>query len=407
MTDNEIVESTPTNKLEIANLRYTKDWTNPSDFPTYEPNETQVRADMQYLFNEIKTWLNETLIPAVQSAAEMGGATGEAGSVADVYINAAGHLIIKMSDGTETDLGLIAGGPGWDGEPYVKSLAVSEEGHLLVNMSDKSVNDMGAIVALKPYVVKLAVSEEGHLIVTMSDGTEVDLGVLGGDATTIITQNLITQNLYADNGDIARLTVDSFSTSRRVVRYLAGDTSDDNYIIGEDQHLRFMTGTVTGGTVQHTDRFGRLLYWEQSIAGATLNDLGYPEIEGKQVTITTEPTEWPVIVYEYNDLCKLEWAFSDIPGDDTTYYVPTIILGAGDQQGNAKGYIYKLTDALRIDYQKTDGTVIAISLSDAGVKVLGTGETAGLRNVITVPASTFDAAATYGSAGDIVAVIED
>ena len=33
-------------------------WTNPDDFPTYETHETQVREDMQYLFNSIKNQFN-------------------------------------------------------------------------------------------------------------------------------------------------------------------------------------------------------------------------------------------------------------------------------------------------------------------------------------------------------------
>lgn len=68
-------ETTRASTVEIPALRFTKDWTNPSDFPTHEKNEEQVRADMQYLFNEIKNWLNETLIPAVQNGA--GGQTAE------------------------------------------------------------------------------------------------------------------------------------------------------------------------------------------------------------------------------------------------------------------------------------------------------------------------------------------
>lgn len=324
---------------DLAELQFTKDWTNPSDFPTYEPNETQVRADQQFLFNEIKAFINGKLVPAIKSAAQTGGGggsvTGEV--VADVYINADGHLIVKMADGTEDDLGT------WIGET-------------------------------KP----------------------------------TIQNTIITNNLYAENGDIANLTVDSLSTSRRVVRYLARDTSDDNYISAQDQYLKFMTGTTDGSTTQHRDRAGRLLYWEQDIDGLTLNDLGYPvDKDGIQVGITAEETDWPVIVYEYTEICKLQWAFSNVPGDDSEQYIPTIILGAGNLSGTSKAFIYKLTDQMRIDYLKTDGTTVSVMFSDLGVKVVGAGDATGLRNVITVPQSAFDASATYGNLGDIVAVVED
>ena len=39
-------------------LTFTKDWTRAADFPTYEPDETQVRADLQLLHNEAKAALN-------------------------------------------------------------------------------------------------------------------------------------------------------------------------------------------------------------------------------------------------------------------------------------------------------------------------------------------------------------
>ena len=36
----------------LEKLEFTKDWTDASDFPTYEPDEEQVRADLQLLHNE-------------------------------------------------------------------------------------------------------------------------------------------------------------------------------------------------------------------------------------------------------------------------------------------------------------------------------------------------------------------
>jgi len=50
---------------ELGNFEFTKDWTNPTDFPTYEPSEAQVRADMQELYDEIKDYLNGDLITGI------------------------------------------------------------------------------------------------------------------------------------------------------------------------------------------------------------------------------------------------------------------------------------------------------------------------------------------------------
>jgi hypothetical protein len=39
-------------------LNYSKNWENPADFPSYEPSETQVRADLQLLHDEARAALN-------------------------------------------------------------------------------------------------------------------------------------------------------------------------------------------------------------------------------------------------------------------------------------------------------------------------------------------------------------
>lgn len=53
-------------------LSYSKDWNNTSDFPTYEENETRVRADMQLLHDEVKDFINEKLIPGIETLAVPG-----------------------------------------------------------------------------------------------------------------------------------------------------------------------------------------------------------------------------------------------------------------------------------------------------------------------------------------------
>ena len=50
----------------IGHFDYTRKWTDPDQFPTYEASEEQVREDMQALFDEISTYLNGTLIDWVE-----------------------------------------------------------------------------------------------------------------------------------------------------------------------------------------------------------------------------------------------------------------------------------------------------------------------------------------------------
>lgn len=53
--------------MEDIKLEYSKDWRNPADFPTVEPDETKVREDLQLLYNEIQTFLNDRLIPIMKA----------------------------------------------------------------------------------------------------------------------------------------------------------------------------------------------------------------------------------------------------------------------------------------------------------------------------------------------------
>ena len=52
--------------MDIERLQYTKDWNNPTDFPTIETSESKVRSDMQLLYDETRDYLNEVLSPAVE-----------------------------------------------------------------------------------------------------------------------------------------------------------------------------------------------------------------------------------------------------------------------------------------------------------------------------------------------------
>lgn len=62
-------------------MAFTKDWSkmNPPDFPAYEDDEAQVRADMQLLFNELRDFINQKLIPALNdiSALEIKSESGK------------------------------------------------------------------------------------------------------------------------------------------------------------------------------------------------------------------------------------------------------------------------------------------------------------------------------------------
>lgn len=53
--------------MALEKLEFTKDWNNPEDFPTYEPSESKVRADMQLLYDEIRDYLNGKVATSVDT----------------------------------------------------------------------------------------------------------------------------------------------------------------------------------------------------------------------------------------------------------------------------------------------------------------------------------------------------
>lgn len=225
-------------------------------------------------------------------------------------------------------------------------------------------------------------------------------GRLGADA-------VFTDSLYAEQGDIAELTVDRLSTSRKVRKYILSDTSDDNYIRIQDNVIQLVTATVDSsallateddnvvaseddealevegapsGAVQATNRWGQGLYWQKE--PVSHNAQGYPlDSNGVQIYATTTQTDWPVYIYQYSELVKAEYSFKQLGG----VYTPQIILGAGDNNGRSKGYIYKTVDNMLLRYVTSDGANCDVRLANDGYV-----EIRNLRRAIQMNFANFD-----------------
>lgn len=206
-------------------------------------------------------------------------------------------------------------------------------------------------------------------------------GRLGADA-------VFTDSLYAEQGDIAELTVDRLSTSRRIRKYILQDVTDDNFVKIQDQYIQWITGTIVSSTgitteddiplltesglvlteevgaaatEQARNRFGQGLYWQREPVSHTAD--GYPLDEnGVQVYATTNVTEWPVAVYKYTELIKEQNAF-EMQGQN---YIPQSIYGAGDENGLSKGYIFKDENSFKLRYVSRLRKNVDITFSDEG-----------------------------------------
>ena len=78
--------------MSLSQMTFDKVWTNPSHFPTYEANETQVRADMQYLFDRIKDTYNNHLTEEFKAenmpfSPTVGGVTAETVQAAIEFVH--------------------------------------------------------------------------------------------------------------------------------------------------------------------------------------------------------------------------------------------------------------------------------------------------------------------------------
>lgn len=181
-----------------------------------------------------------------------------------------------------------------------------------------------------------------------------------------VSGQLSADALYAAQGNVADLIVDKLSTSRRIKKYLAGDTTDDNYIHAEGECLQFISGVVAEGedTEQATTPSGVPIYWESDpdASGVVLGEDGYPYLDGIRIFTTTTETDWPVMCYVYDELVKGSLQFEM----DDYIHVPTLTLGGGDGKGNNIFRMLKGLEGLHMLYADADGDTIGIKMTSDG-----------------------------------------
>ena len=154
-----------------------------------------------------------------------------------------------------------------------------------------------------------------------------NLGATNIITQTIISNSVVTKSLYAERGDIAQLTVDWLSTSKKVMKYLEKDTTDDDYLEAHEQGIELKTASVVMAdgeplTEPLKDRYGNQLYWQKDITYAEIID-GFPYVNGKQIYIDTEVTDYPARVYQYVVTTKMLINFETVDGNN----VPKITMG--------------------------------------------------------------------------------
>lgn len=253
----------------------------------------------------------------------------------------------------------------------------SEEINLKVEGIDGRVSDITQTVDGISLSVTSASSPDGQTTatITLKVGPNNYTGYIKLDGNVDVSGQLSADALYSAFGEIADLSVNRLSTSRRVVKYLAKDTTDDNFIRVEGQSLEFVAGIAKSTTEQAKNPNGELIYWEADPAGASIGADGYPYANGERIFTTTKQTSWPVMVYQYEEQVKRAISFQS----DGNYYYPVDVFGAGDNNGKQRGYLVKRQNSLELTYETSMGKQLGLVALDEGyLDLMGMRKTVGL-----------------------------
>ena len=253
----------------------------------------------------------------------------------------------------------------------------SEEINLKVEGIDGRVSDITQTVDGISLSVTSASSPDGQTTatITLKVGPNNYTGYIKLDGNVDVSGQLSADALYAALGEIADLSVNRLSTSRRVVKYLAKDTTDDNFIRVAEQSLEFVAGIAKSTTEQAKNPNGELIYWEADPAGASIGSDGYPYANGERIFTTTKQTSWPVMVYQYEEQVKRAISFTS----DGQYYYPVDVFGAGDTNGKQRGYLVKRQNSLELTYETSTGKQLGLAALDEGyLDLFGLRKTVGL-----------------------------
>lgn len=253
----------------------------------------------------------------------------------------------------------------------------NEEINLKVEGIDGRVSDITQTVDGISLSVTSASSPDGQTTatITLKVGPNNYTGYIKIDGNVDVSGQLSADALYAAFGEIADLSVNRLSTSRRVVKYLAKDTTDDNFIRVAEQSLEFVAGIAKSTTEQAKNPNGELIYWEADPAGASIGSDGYPYANGERIFTTTKQTSWPVMVYQYEEQVKRAISFQS----DGQYYYPVDVFGAGDNNGKQRGYLVKRQNSLELTYETSTGKQLGLAALDEGyLDLFGLRKTVGL-----------------------------
>lgn len=213
------------------------------------------------------------------------------------------------------------------------------------NSLDTANND--AILALN---TANSAEEKANNALTVANNA---LGV--AEEGVIISETVIVDNLYANRGRIAELTVNHLLTGD----FLSGDTEIFYTDIVEDK-IEFIQAFRNDGKpmVQYTTLYGEPLYWETEV----------------QELMTREVTNYPVMVYQYDASVVFSVNVENVVDQIGQLRIPVMTFGRGDGTTalSSKGRVYKGRTGLIFEYFKSNTEDrLAVELNDDGIQFHG------------------------------------
>ncbi len=257
----------------------------------------------------------------------------------------------------------------------------AEEINLKIEATDGRVSQIDQTVSGISLSVTSTSSAAGQTTarITLQVGPNSYNGYITLDGNVDVSGQLSADALYAALGEVADLSVDRLSTSRRIALYLAGDTSDDNYIRVSGKTLDFITGSTDGAIEQATNPNGALIYWEADVSGAELDALGYPYVDGVRIFTTTTKTAWPVYVYKYTELVKRSMTFAW--DDESVQYLPVDIYGTGYGKTDpdmGRGFLQKKKNSFDLWFHSITGEDLGVFIGEQYTDIVGLRKTKSL-----------------------------
>ena len=147
------------------------------------------------------------------------------------------------------------------------------------------------------------------------------LGVWEGlndiDPSQRLTKDSIKEFMYENQDLNSYNSTILLDTSNKIGWYLMGDTSNKVFSYIKDNEIimrraRVTTNITNGNPIssQAKNIYGNLLYWTEDMSnGGSISAYGYPMKSGTPVFLTTNETNYPAYVYEYqyDDLLKMSY----------------------------------------------------------------------------------------------------